>query len=94
MYTDLGDITRTHIGMEGDLEEGALATLLKVVTSVDDLTRVVLPREELALCADLGRVALQATLPEFDAKGLVERPGRQNPRTIQIPAVDEEAGNG
>lgn len=66
MYTGPNDITRIHIGTEGDLEEGALATLLKVVAGVDDLTRAVLPREQLALCADPGQVALQATLPEFD----------------------------
>ena len=43
MYTGLNDITRTHIGVEGDLEEGALVTLLRVVTGVEDLTRAVLP---------------------------------------------------
>ncbi|XP_062201991.1 uncharacterized protein LOC133904508 [Phragmites australis] len=94
MYTGSGDITRAHIGAEGDLEEGALATLLKVVAGVEDLTRAVLPREELTLCADPGGAALQVTLPEFDAQGLVERPGRRNPGIIQIPGVDEEAGSG
>ncbi|XP_062230105.1 uncharacterized protein LOC133927693 [Phragmites australis] len=44
----------------------------------------------LALCVDPGRVALQATLPEFDTQGLVNRPGHRNPGTIQIPGVDEE----
>ena len=52
------DVHRTCIGKEGDLNKGALATLLKVVIGIDDLARAVLPREELALCADLGRVAL------------------------------------
>ncbi|XP_062178681.1 uncharacterized protein LOC133883382 [Phragmites australis] len=93
MYTGPNGITRTHIDADGDLEEGALATVLRVVTYIEDLTRAVLPQEELALCADSGRVALQATLPEFDAQGLVERPGRRNPGTIQIPGVDEEAGS-
>ncbi|XP_062217636.1 uncharacterized protein LOC133917800 [Phragmites australis] len=32
-------------------------------------------------------------MPEFDAQGLVDRPGRRNPGTIQIPRVDEEAGS-
>ncbi|XP_062217721.1 uncharacterized protein LOC133917919 [Phragmites australis] len=92
MYIGSGDIMRTHIGVDGDLDEGALATLLKVVTGIDDLARAILPREELALCADKGRAALQASMPEFDAQGLVDHPGRRNPGTIQIPRVDEEAG--
>ncbi|XP_062193506.1 predicted GPI-anchored protein 58 [Phragmites australis] len=46
----------------------------------------------LALYADPGRVALQATLLEFDAQGLVDRLGHRNPGTIQIPRVDEETG--
>ncbi|XP_062181252.1 uncharacterized protein LOC133885536 [Phragmites australis] len=58
MYMGPNDITRTHIGAEGDLEEGALATLLRVVTGVEDLTRAVLPQEQLVLCTDLGWVAL------------------------------------
>ncbi|XP_062182031.1 uncharacterized protein LOC133886299 [Phragmites australis] len=92
MYTGPNDITRTHISAEGDQEEGALVTLLRVVTGVDDFTRAVMPREQLALYADPSRVALQATLPEFDTRGLVDCPGRRNPRTIQILGVDEEAG--
>ena len=63
-----------------------------MVTGVEDLTRAVLPREQLALCADPGRVALQAMLPKFEAQGLVDRPGRRNPETIQILGVDEETG--
>ncbi|XP_062203759.1 putative disease resistance protein RGA1 [Phragmites australis] len=82
----------TQIGEDGDLDEGALVGLLRVVTDVEDLTRAALPQEQLALCADPSRVALQATLPEFDAQGLVDRLGRRNPGTIQIPGVDEETG--
>ncbi|XP_062198866.1 vegetative cell wall protein gp1-like [Phragmites australis] len=59
---------------------------------VDDLSWAELPWKEMALCANPDRVALQAKLPKFDAQGLVDRPGRQNPGTIQIPGVDEAAG--
>ncbi|XP_062230060.1 uncharacterized protein LOC133927628 [Phragmites australis] len=94
MYTGSGDLTRTDIGPDGDLDEGALATLLKVVTGVDDLARAVLPREDLAFYADPGRAALQASMPEFDAQGLVDRSGHRNPGTIQIPGVDDNGGQG
>ncbi|XP_062213764.1 uncharacterized protein LOC133914753 [Phragmites australis] len=94
MYTGSGDLTRTHIGPDGDLDEGALATLLKVVIGVDDLAQAVMPREELALCVDLGQAALQASMSEFDAQGMVDRPGCQNPGTIQIPGVDDNGGRG
>ncbi|XP_062208949.1 uncharacterized protein LOC133910643 [Phragmites australis] len=40
-----------------------------------------------------GRVALQVTLPEFDAQGLVDWPVHRNTGTIQIPGVDEETGD-
>ncbi|XP_062203794.1 predicted GPI-anchored protein 58 [Phragmites australis] len=33
-------------------------------------------------------------MPEFDAQGLVDRPRRQNPGTIQIPGVDDNIGRG
>ena len=92
MYTGSGELTRTHIGPDGDLDEGALATLLKVVTGVDDLAQAVLPREELALCTNPGRAALQVSMPKFNAQGLVDRPGRRNPGTIQIPRVDDNGG--
>ncbi|XP_062205210.1 uncharacterized protein LOC133907215 [Phragmites australis] len=59
---------------------------------MEDLTRAELPWEQLVLCADPNRVALQKTLLEFDAQGLVDRPGHQNPETIQIPGVDEVTG--
>ncbi|XP_062230403.1 uncharacterized protein LOC133928173 [Phragmites australis] len=94
MYTGSSDLTRTFIGPDGDLDKGALVTLLKVVTGVDDLAQAVLPREELALYADPGRAALQASMPEFDAQGLVDRSGRRNPGTIQIPGVDDNGGRG
>ncbi|XP_062195295.1 uncharacterized protein LOC133898624 [Phragmites australis] len=68
MYTGSQDITRTRIGEDGDLDEAALVGLLRVVIGVEDLTRAVLPREQLALCTDPNRVALQATLPEFDTQ--------------------------
>ena len=55
------------------MNDAALAGLLRVLTDAKDLTRAVLPREQLALCADPNRVALRATLPEFDAQGLVDR---------------------
>ena len=67
MYTGPHNISRTQIGEDGNLDEGALAALLRVVTGVKDLTRAVLPQEQLALCADPGWVALQATLLKFDA---------------------------
>ncbi|XP_062182131.1 uncharacterized protein LOC133886441 [Phragmites australis] len=56
MYTGSQDITRTRIGEDEDLDEAALAGLLWVVTGVEDLTRAVLPREQLVLYADSGRV--------------------------------------
>ncbi|XP_062194644.1 predicted GPI-anchored protein 58 [Phragmites australis] len=59
---------------------------------MEDLTQAVLPQEQLALCADPNRVVLQATLPEFDAQGLVDRQGHRNLGTIQIPGVDEATG--
>ena len=89
VYTGPQDITRTQIGTEWDLDNAALRGLLRVVTGVDDLGRAELPWKELALCPDPNRVALQASLPKFDAQGLVDRPGRRNPGTIQIPWVDE-----
>ncbi|XP_062217656.1 uncharacterized protein LOC133917836 [Phragmites australis] len=46
----------------------------------------------MVFCANPDRVALQAMLPEFDTQGLTDRPGRQNPGTIQIPGVDEATG--
>ncbi|XP_062182042.1 uncharacterized protein LOC133886312 [Phragmites australis] len=92
--TGSGDLTRTHIGPDGDLDEGALATLLNVVTGIDDLAWAVLPREDLALYTDPGRATLQVSMLEFDAQGLVDRPGRWNPGTIQIPGVDDNRGRG
>ncbi|KAF0889063.1 hypothetical protein E2562_021119 [Oryza meyeriana var. granulata] len=74
MYTSSRDVTRTHIGEAGDLSEPALVALLKVVVGTDDLTRIVLPNEELALFLDPGRVALQMSLTAFDAQGLKEGP--------------------
>ena len=67
VYTGPQDITRTQIGAEWDLDDAALRGLLRVVTGVDDLGRAELPWKELALCTDPNWVALQATLPEFDA---------------------------
>ncbi|XP_062191273.1 uncharacterized protein LOC133895092 [Phragmites australis] len=46
----------------------------------------------MALCVNPDWVALQVKLPEFDAQGLVDWPGCQNPGTIQIPRVDEAVG--
>ena len=45
MYIGPQDITRTQIDDDWDLDEAALAGLLRVVTGVEDLTRAVLPRE-------------------------------------------------
>ena len=67
MYTRPQDITRTQIGEDWDLDEAALSGLLRVVIGVEDLTREVLPRDQLVLYVDPGRVALQAALLEFDA---------------------------
>ncbi|XP_062232867.1 uncharacterized protein LOC133930219 [Phragmites australis] len=92
MYTGSGNLTRTYISPNVDLDEGALAALLNVVTGVDDLALAVLPREELALYADPGRAALQASLMEFDAQGMVDHPGRRNPGTIHIHGVDDNRG--
>ena len=91
-YTSPQDITRTQIGEEWDLDRPALRDLLQVVIGVDDLSWAELPWKELALCANPDRVALQAKLQEFDTQGLVDSPGRRNPGTIQIPGVDEAAG--
>jgi hypothetical protein len=58
MYTGPNDITRTQISEDGNLDEGALAALLRVVTGVEDLTWALLPLEQLALCVDPGWVVL------------------------------------
>ncbi|XP_062200213.1 uncharacterized protein LOC133902903 [Phragmites australis] len=39
MYIEPCDVTRTCVGEDGDLDEGALAAMLKVVTGVEDLAR-------------------------------------------------------
>ena len=85
MYTSPSNLMRTYIGEEGDLDEGALATLLKVVTGVDDLARAV---------ANPGRAVLQGSMPAFDSQGLVDRPGRRDPGTLHILGVDDNGGRG
>ncbi|XP_062179123.1 uncharacterized protein LOC133883722 [Phragmites australis] len=91
MYTGSNDISTTQIGEDGDLDEVALESLLWVVTSVEDLTRAVLPQEQLALCADPGRVALQAMLPEppRDASGDQRRPEALRPAPAPEPSASE-----
>ncbi|XP_062193484.1 uncharacterized protein LOC133896856 [Phragmites australis] len=75
-YTGPQDITRMQIGEEWDIGIPELKGLLRVVIGVDDLSREKLPWKELALYADPNQAALQATLPEFEAQGLIDRLGR------------------
>ncbi|KAF0926144.1 hypothetical protein E2562_021845 [Oryza meyeriana var. granulata] len=66
--------------------------MLKVVVSVSDVATSILPREDLALCNDRGRVALQETLPKCDARGIQERASGMVPRSVRIPGDgDDEA---
>ena len=93
-YTGSHDVTRTCIGDGGNLDEGALAVLLKVITGIEDLTRAVLPCEDLALCSDPGRTTLQESMPVFDAQGTTNHTGRRDPGTLHIPGVDDNEGQG
>ncbi|KAF0895002.1 hypothetical protein E2562_004989 [Oryza meyeriana var. granulata] len=58
--------------------------MLKVVVGVNDVTTSILPREDLTLCNDRGRVALQETLPNCNARGIQERTLGMAPGSVQI----------
>ncbi|KAF0896733.1 hypothetical protein E2562_027260 [Oryza meyeriana var. granulata] len=49
-----------------------------------------LPREDLALCDDPGRVARQAVLPKCDTKGILEHASGMDPWPICISRVNGE----
>ncbi|KAF0924495.1 hypothetical protein E2562_010142 [Oryza meyeriana var. granulata] len=90
LYIGHRDATRMHIGEDHNLRQEELATMLKVVVGVNNVTTSILPREDLALCNDRGRVALQETLPKCNARGIQERTLGMAPRSVQI--LGDEAG--
>ncbi|KAF0904071.1 hypothetical protein E2562_031749 [Oryza meyeriana var. granulata] len=58
--------------------------LLRVVIGSGDVPTSELPREDLALCNDPVRVALQAIVPKCDAKDILERTSGMAPGTMRI----------
>ncbi|KAF0928386.1 hypothetical protein E2562_003204 [Oryza meyeriana var. granulata] len=62
--------------------------MLRVVIGSNNIPASELPREDLVLCNDIGRVALQAILPKYDAKGILERAFGMTPRPEQILGDD------
>ncbi|KAF0896385.1 hypothetical protein E2562_021915 [Oryza meyeriana var. granulata] len=64
--------------------------MLRVVIGSGDIPASGLPREDLALCIDSGRVALQAILPKCDSKGILEHVYGRAPRLVRLPGDDGE----
>ncbi|KAF0931036.1 hypothetical protein E2562_039545 [Oryza meyeriana var. granulata] len=58
--------------------------MFRVVVGISDVATIILPREDLTLRNNRGRVALQETLPKCDAKGIQERTSGIAPRLVWI----------
>ncbi|KAF0914526.1 hypothetical protein E2562_029422 [Oryza meyeriana var. granulata] len=64
--------------------------MLRVVLGSGDVSASELPREDLALCDDPGRVARQVILPKCDTRGILEHTSEGAPGPVRIPWVDIE----
>ncbi|KAF0888750.1 hypothetical protein E2562_017600 [Oryza meyeriana var. granulata] len=64
--------------------------MLRVVIDSGDIATRELPREDLALHNDPGRVTLQVILPKCDAKGILERASGMALGPIRIPGDDRD----
>ncbi|KAF0928214.1 hypothetical protein E2562_038456 [Oryza meyeriana var. granulata] len=62
-----------------------LAMMLRMVVGVNDIAASILPREDLALCSNRGRMVLQETLPKCDIREIQEHAPGMAPGSMQIP---------
>ncbi|KAF0909911.1 hypothetical protein E2562_001175 [Oryza meyeriana var. granulata] len=62
--------------------------MLRVVVGSGNVFASELPREDLVLCDDPGRVALHGILPKCDAMGILEHASRRAPRPMRISGID------
>ncbi|KAF0922591.1 hypothetical protein E2562_039504 [Oryza meyeriana var. granulata] len=88
LYTGDRDATRTHVSASHNWEQAELAYMLRVVIGSGNVPASELPREDLVLCNDLGKLALQAILPMCDTKGIFERMSRRALGSVCILGVD------
>ncbi|KAF0917304.1 hypothetical protein E2562_017480 [Oryza meyeriana var. granulata] len=72
LYTGDRDTTRTHVGASHNWGRAELMYMPRVVIGSSDVPASELPKEDLALCNDPGRTALQVILTKYDAKGILE----------------------
>ncbi|KAF0900657.1 hypothetical protein E2562_033878 [Oryza meyeriana var. granulata] len=73
-----------HVDEEHNLKQEELVATLRLVVCASDIAASILPREDLALCSDQGRVVLQETLPKCNATGVQERAPGMAPAPMQI----------
>ncbi|KAF0936120.1 hypothetical protein E2562_038806 [Oryza meyeriana var. granulata] len=64
--------------------------MLMMVIGFDEVSANELPREDLTLCDDPGRVALQAILPKCDAKGILKHASGRALGPMRILGVDDD----
>ncbi|KAF0928476.1 hypothetical protein E2562_004118 [Oryza meyeriana var. granulata] len=83
-------MTRMHVGTRHNWGRAELSYMLRVVIGSGDVTASDLPRVDLALCNNLGRVAQQAVLLKCDAKGILEHVSGRDPGLVRILGVDGE----
>ncbi|KAF0912230.1 hypothetical protein E2562_013183 [Oryza meyeriana var. granulata] len=62
--------------------------MLRVVIGSGNIPASKLPRKDLALCNDQGRVAQQAIVPKCDARGILERMSGRAPGLVRILGDD------
>ncbi|KAF0921481.1 hypothetical protein E2562_007019 [Oryza meyeriana var. granulata] len=72
------------MGASHNWKRAELMYMLRVVIGSGNIPASELPRKDLALWNDSGRVALQAILPKCDAKGILDRASGRAPGLVWI----------
>ncbi|KAF0904706.1 hypothetical protein E2562_036171 [Oryza meyeriana var. granulata] len=88
LYTGDRDMTRTHVGASHNWGREELAYMMRVLIGSGNVSANELPREDLALCDDPGRVALQAILPKCNVKDILECESGRATGPVRIPRVN------